>query len=273
MASLVNSTDFRQGKSDKTVLSNKVILQIKMTGEESSVSSTIETCPYYRVGFCKYKEKCRLYHPKENCGERKCSIRTCNKRHKKPCKYGQVCTRIDYCEFLHHHKEKHIENIPESTDYKNEAEELGKKVTTLKAEIDLLKANVERQKEELKSIQNESNKKLDRFKNKQLEKENVDKDTLIKVLRGKLKDKVQIIEEQKDKVTRLMQDKLENGKELNLLKEEAKLKKTDSVKCKLISNKVVVTKTASTQPTLPGAIPDRSTTLAGGATVICLTNV
>ena len=160
-----------------------------------------------------------------------------NFKFQKPCKYGQICTRIDYCEFLHHHKEKHIENIPESTNYKNEAEELGKKVTTLKAEIDLLKANVERQKEELKSIQNESNKKLDRFKNKQLEKENVDKDTLIKVLRGKLKDKEQIIEEQKDKVTRLMQDKLKNGKELNLLKEEAKLKKTESVKCKLISNK------------------------------------
>ena len=46
--------------------------------------------------------------------------------HKKTCKYGQGCTRIDYCEFLHDHKEKHIENISKSTDYKNEAEELGK---------------------------------------------------------------------------------------------------------------------------------------------------
>ena len=43
-----------------------------MTGEDSITCSSIKICPYFRVGYCKYKETCKHFHPKENCGERKC---------------------------------------------------------------------------------------------------------------------------------------------------------------------------------------------------------
>ena len=64
-----------------------------MTGEEVQVNSSKNICPYYRVGYCKYKNKCKLFHPKENCGDRKCRDKACTKRHRKPCKYGQTCSR------------------------------------------------------------------------------------------------------------------------------------------------------------------------------------
>ena len=159
-------------------------------------------------------------------------MKTCNKRHKKPCKFKQSCIRIDSCEFLHDRKEKYNVNIPESTDNKNEAEDLTKVVLSLKAEIDLLKAKIDKQKEELKSIENDTCIKLDKLNNKvyQLEKENFDKDTLIKVLRGKLKGKEEQIEEQKVKVKNATQETFKMEKELNVLKEKANLKKLDVTK-------------------------------------------
>ena len=88
------------------LFSQTFIVQIKMTGEESQSSSTIKICPYFRVGYCKYKESCKHYHPKENCGEIKCSNKSCNKRHRKPWKFGERCIRKDSCEFLHEKKEE-----------------------------------------------------------------------------------------------------------------------------------------------------------------------
>ena len=82
-----------------------------MTGESVQTTSTQTICPHYRVGYCKYKNNCKLFHPNENCGERKCRDKTCIKRHRKPCKFGETCTRIDACEFLHDPQSKVRENV------------------------------------------------------------------------------------------------------------------------------------------------------------------
>ena len=82
-----------------------------MTGEESQ-----DIRPYYRVGYCKYKNKCKYFHPKENCVETKCRNKTCNKRNRKPCKYGQNCSRKESCEFLHENQKKFQKTVSESTD-------------------------------------------------------------------------------------------------------------------------------------------------------------
>ena len=81
-----------------------------MTVESDQAISTKTICPYYRVGYCKYKNNCKL-HPNENCGERKCRERTCIKRHGKPCKFGEACTRLDACEFLHDQNSKVMKNV------------------------------------------------------------------------------------------------------------------------------------------------------------------
>ena len=86
-----------------------------MTGEESQFSSTIMICRHYRIGYCKYKESCKHIHPKENCDKIKCNNNACNKRHRKPCKFGESCTRKESCAFLHEPKKKVQDNVTEDS--------------------------------------------------------------------------------------------------------------------------------------------------------------
>ena len=83
------------------------IVQIKMTGEElrdvtlARSGDLKKICPYFNVGYCRYRDHCKHIHPSENCGERNCTGKNCTKRHRKLCRYGENCCRISSCEFLH----------------------------------------------------------------------------------------------------------------------------------------------------------------------------
>ena len=50
-------------------------------------------CPYYTVGFCKFRNHCLKEHPKEDCNEKACKRSICLKRHKSQCKYRSSCKR------------------------------------------------------------------------------------------------------------------------------------------------------------------------------------
>ena len=88
------------------------LIQIEMAGEEvmditlAKTDDLRKVCPYFNVGYCKYKSHCKHFHPSENCEERKCYDKNCNKRHKKSCMFGENCTRITSCEFLHQQKRR-----------------------------------------------------------------------------------------------------------------------------------------------------------------------
>ena len=61
-------------------------------------------CPYYIVGYCKFRNQCLKEHPKEDCNEKTCKRNNCFKRHKIQCKYGSYCKRNiknRNCEFKH----------------------------------------------------------------------------------------------------------------------------------------------------------------------------
>ena len=61
-------------------------------------------CPYYSVGFCKFKDQCLKEHPKEYCNDVTCNRIGSLKRHKSLCKYGSYCKRQmrnRSCEFRH----------------------------------------------------------------------------------------------------------------------------------------------------------------------------
>ena len=49
-----------------------------------------EKCKYFNTGYCKYQDKCKSLHPKEEC-DKKCKQNTCMKCHLKPCRYGTNC--------------------------------------------------------------------------------------------------------------------------------------------------------------------------------------
>ena len=66
-------------------------------------------CRYYNRGHCKYRERCKFYHPRDICKKHlesgKCDIKECSDRHPKVCKYWNTsnngCKRKTECDFLH----------------------------------------------------------------------------------------------------------------------------------------------------------------------------
>ena len=103
---------------------------------------TSKTCKFYNTGFCKYSDACRFRHAKENClGE--CDKRICEKRHPKPCKFGNGCKRGQTCCY-NHLKSPKIDAKQE--DMKAEICGLKKTLSGLldaKAEVEALKKIVE----------------------------------------------------------------------------------------------------------------------------------
>ena len=58
-------------------------------------------CKYYNKGFCKYREECNYFHPKDVCQEVNCNNKKCKKRHPKQCRYKDECRRRSLCMYSH----------------------------------------------------------------------------------------------------------------------------------------------------------------------------
>ena len=134
------------------------IVQIKMTGEElrdvtlASSGDLKKICPYFNVGFCRYRDHCKHIHPSENCGEKDCSGKNCRKRHRKPCRYGEHCSRMISCEFLHQKQRRPDETDADLKAKQESLDELIKikddQILELTKKIELLETNVAKIKEE-----------------------------------------------------------------------------------------------------------------------------
>ena len=62
-------------------------------------------CPFYSVGQCKFKDQCLREHHKEDCKDSLCRRKGCPKRHRRPCRYGNICkiyNKDKSCEFRHY---------------------------------------------------------------------------------------------------------------------------------------------------------------------------
>ena len=65
-------------------------------------------CRYFKFGYCKFLERCRLLHISEICLDSACDIKTCKLRHPRKCKYFRDYNRCKYgewCYFSHEVKE------------------------------------------------------------------------------------------------------------------------------------------------------------------------
>ena len=68
--------------------------------------ATQNVCRYYKFWFCKYSEKCRFPHVKEECENEDCEVRSCYLRHPKICSYYRDYRR---CKFGEWGSFKHVE--------------------------------------------------------------------------------------------------------------------------------------------------------------------
>ena len=92
----------------------------------------MKICPYYFVGFYKFRDQCFRVHLTEDCKNTSCKRKGCPKKHRKQCRFGGNCQRNNKdksCEFSHYGLKSNIERI---TNQLWESEDL---VLKLKQEI------------------------------------------------------------------------------------------------------------------------------------------
>ena len=148
-------------------------------------------CRYFKFGYCKFLEQCRLMHISEKCTNPSCEIKTCNLRHPKVCKFYRDYRRCkfgEWCYFLH----KENENIDNKTieDLRVDMNEKRDVIEKKLKEIDEKIAIAEKQEiESIKKLENIFNEKIETFENtiKTLKKCIIEKDEYILSFETRLK--------------------------------------------------------------------------------------
>ena len=129
-----------------------------------------EVCPYYNVGYCKQKDNCSKSHPSVEC-ETKCKIKTCLKRHKKPCKDKDLCKflKSNSCEFKHEVSEAIPTSEPPKIilDLKNLVEALLKENKVLNEQMQEKDTKINKLTEDLVNLFNRVD-KLENLKTKKV---------------------------------------------------------------------------------------------------------
>ena len=103
-------------------------------------------CRFFNTGYCKYKGRCKFVHAEDTC-EGNCVKTECLKRHPKPCKYGQKCTRKDLCAYKHTEKDTKTETAvlrDEVEQLKTENKTNLDKIKVLEEELKSLKTKVDK---------------------------------------------------------------------------------------------------------------------------------
>ena len=101
-----------------------------------------KVCIFYNLGYCKFQDQCKYKHPKEICTGQ-CKDRKCNNRHPKSCRYKDHCRRPTTC--LYRHEDKSFEYSV-----------IKAKTSTLEAEIEILKNQIEVYKIDIKNVEAEN---------------------------------------------------------------------------------------------------------------------
>ena len=163
------------------MLNKSDLVQIKMSGVEltdvtlASSDEPMKICPYHRVGYCKYKKHCKHFHSSENCLENKCRNKKYIKRHRKPCRFGETCIRIESCEFFHSEQRRTTTDTSGENNTLKRLEELinskDAQVLELTEKVKLLEATVNSLKEDIKESKKEThvNSKKDDIKDAEKE--------------------------------------------------------------------------------------------------------
>ena len=115
-------------------------------------------CPYYSVGYCKFRNQCLKKHPKDDCNVKTCKRFNCFKKHKSQCKYGSNCKRHiknRSCEFKHITEEP-LNNNKELKELTRELKEKKDLILQLKLEISELQAMNTEKVKQLKTFTTEN---------------------------------------------------------------------------------------------------------------------
>lgn len=140
-------------------------------------NSDFIVCKYFDNGYCRFLSDCKFYHSKEECFDKKCNRRGCQKRHPKGCSFHRrnKCKFIDKCAFKH---EAVIHVIDE--EFRSENARLKQMVQILKSEKEDMKKEIE--KKSINKITKDLEKDIESLNAQisKLKEENLKKEMLLK---------------------------------------------------------------------------------------------
>ena len=106
-----------------------------------------EKCYHYDKGYCKFKNKCPLYHPNEDC-IKNCDEKQCKFRHRRKCRNGENCFfKSKSCEYVHVITDLNDVTLADGDNKTKKAHkvilaEMEQKLVELKSEIEQLKNEI-----------------------------------------------------------------------------------------------------------------------------------
>ena len=130
---VANSDAIKKINSEMVYIQNNhtVEKEKELTTQNGVKKGRIKRCRYFNKGHCKYREKCKFYHPKTICKNYlesgKCESTDCSDRHPKLCRFWSKnkagCRRGSDCDFLHvtlaqHDGKVTVESKVEETEFK-----------------------------------------------------------------------------------------------------------------------------------------------------------
>ena len=175
-------------------------------------------CRFQNSGYCKYKDKCIFKHVTEECDDRKCNRKTCQKRHIKLCRYGNGCRRQLTCEY------KHKANSEEAG-LKSKIKELEETIKNLVEENKTYLAKLSALDIEIQTYQEE------------VIRENEEKKTVIKTLREKVRKEEKSNEQLKKDIEMKEEELIKRENRIKTLRESTEIEKkkekslVQSLKC------------------------------------------
>ena len=89
-------------------------MENELNSDISERNIASKNCPFFKYGYCKFGETCRLQHLNELCSNSACETSQCPKRHPKICKFFREFNRCKfgaYCSYLHTSKSDHNEEL------------------------------------------------------------------------------------------------------------------------------------------------------------------
>ena len=109
-----------------------------------------KVCHYEKYGYCKMKDDCLYFHPKELCEKEQCDVKSCRQRHPQICKFFALgaCKFLDTCKFDH-------SRIEDNNECKLKLKKLEEKIDTLEKLSKNQEMVIEELKERIKKLDSE----------------------------------------------------------------------------------------------------------------------
>ena len=116
--------------------------------------ATQNVCRYYKIWFCRYSEKCRFPHVKEECENEECEVRSCYLRHLKICSYYRDYRRCKFtvgCRYKHENQSESFEKLKKKIE-KLEQNMVDKEITEMERKVKKQQQEIEEKSAQIASL-------------------------------------------------------------------------------------------------------------------------